>query len=358
MSNSRFILPDDPAWEAALARCEHDLYHLPAYAELEGGWIGAEPIAFCFERAGHKMLLPLLERPTPAGTGTDAVTPYGYSPPVFSAAAPERFIADAFRGFQDAAQARGLISTFIRLHPMLCPSLPAPGEQSAMQWVQTARGSTVTMPMEEEPETWLKSVASGHRLDLRKLTRDGCRFVLDTDAAWQAFPAIYRSTMQRIGARPAYFYSDDYLAAFRERLAGHVHCAAVEDADGEILCASLFTRVDGLLQYHLSGTRAEFIRRAPSKLLLAQMREWARERGIRRFHLGGGYGSGRDALFEFKHRFRGESLTFRTVSIVHDADKFRQECEAWKGRAHAPLAGPEGFFPPYRVPVANAAVSA
>ncbi len=358
MSTSRFIRPDDPAWDAALARCKHDLYHLPAYAELEGSWIGAEPIAFCHDRDSHTLLLPLLERPTPAGTGTDAVTPYGYSPPVFSAAAPAPFIADAFRAFQNAAKARGLISTFIRLHPLLCPGLPAPGGGADMQWVQIARGSTVTMPMDEEPETWLKGVASGHRLDLRKLTRAGCRFLLDTDAAWQAFPAIYRATMERIGARPAYFYSDDYLAAFRERLAGRVHCAAVEDADGEILCASLFTLVDGLLQYHLSGTRPEFVRRAPTKLLLAEMREWARERGIRRFHLGGGYGSGRDTLFEFKHRFGGEPLTFRTVSIVHDADKFGEECEDWKARSGAPLAGPEGFFPPYRAPVATAAAPA
>lgn len=351
MSTSRFIQPADPAWDAVLARCKHDLYHLPAYAELEGCWINAEPIAFLYERDGHAMLLPLLERPTPAGAGTDAVTPYGYSPPVFSAAASEPFITASFRAFQDAAKARALISTFIRLHPMLCPSLPAPVEGGEIQWLEIERGTTVTMPMVGTAEIWLKRMAKGHRLDLRKLNRDGCRFVLDTDSAWEAFPSIYRATMECIGARPAYFYSNEYLAAFREQLVGHVHCAAVEDAEGTILCASLFTLVDGLLQYHLSGTRPEHSRRAPTKLLLAEMREWARERGIQRFHLGGGYGSGRDTLFEFKQRFGGDALTFRTVSIVHDPDKFALECEAWKSRSGAELAGPMGFFPPYRVPI-------
>jgi GNAT superfamily N-acetyltransferase len=351
MSNARFVRPDDVAWDTALANCKHDLYHLSAYAKLEGSWISAEPIAFLYERHGHTMLLPLLERLTPAGMGTDAVTPYGYSPPVFSSGAPMSFIVDAFRAFQDAAKARGLISTFIRLHPMLCSELTAPYHGSDIRWSQIARGCTVTMPMDDEPELWLRGVASGHRLDLRKLKGDGCRFVMDTDAAWSEFPEIYRATMQRIGARPAYFYSDEYLAAFRERLNGYVHCAAVEDADGEILCTSLFTLVDGLLQYHLSGTRQEFVRRAPTKMLLAEVREWARERGIRLFHLGGGYGSGRDTLFAFKQRFGGEALTFRTVSIVHDADKFQAECEAWQARSGAPLADPEGFFPPYRVPI-------
>lgn len=351
MSGTRFIDPADPAWCAALDVCDHDLYHLPSYAELEANWIGAQAIAFLYERDGQSMLLPLLERPTPDGLGTDAVTPYGYSPPVFSRSAPKSFIVDAFRAFQDAAKARGLISTFIRLHPMICPELPALDDGGDMQWFQIERGATVTMPMADEVEVWLKGMAKGHRLDLRKLHRDGCRFVLDTDAAWTEFPAIYRATMERIGARPAYFYSDGYLAAFRDRLDGHVHCAAVESADGEVLCASLFTLVDGVLQYHLSGTRSEHSRRAPTKLLLAEMREWARARGVRRFHLGGGYGSGRDTLFEFKHRFGGDALTFRTVSIVHDANKFKAECEAWKARSGAELAGPEGFFPPYRVPI-------
>ena len=82
------------------------------------------------------------------------------------------------------------------------------------------------------------------------------------------------------------------------------------------------------------------------------MRQWAREQGIRRFHLGGGYGSGRDTLFEFKHRFGGEPLVFRTVSIVHDLQKFEAECRAWAAKSGAPLAGPEGFFPPYRAPIA------
>lgn len=350
MSRSCFIGPADPVWPAVLAGCEHDLYHLPAYAELEGKWIGAEAIAFLYEGKRHNLLLPLLERATPAGAGTDAVSPYGYSPPVFSRGAPESFITEGFRAFHEAAKARGLISTFIRLHPILCSELPELGRKGDMQWVQVARGSTVTMPMADDAELWLKGVAKGHRLDLRKLGREGCRFVLDTYAAWTEFPAIYRATMERIGARPAYFYSDEYLAAFRDRLDGHVHCAAVESSDGEILCASLFTLVDGLLQYHLSGTRPEYFRRAPTKLLLAEMREWARAQGIRRFHLGGGYGSGRDTLFEFKHRFGGDALTFRTLSIVHDANKFKAECEAWKARSGVPLAGREGFFPPYRAP--------
>lgn len=350
MSSSRFIDPADPAWCAALAGGKHDLYHLPAYAELEANWIGAQAIAFTYQSDGYSMLLPLLERTTPAGLGTDSVTPYGYSPPVFSHGVSQSFIVDAFQAFQDASKARGLISTFIRLHPLICPELPALEHCGDMQCCQITRGSTVTMPMADEAEVWLRRIAKGHRLDLRKLNRDRCRFVLDTDSAWEAFPSIYRATMESIGAQSAYFYSDEYLATFRERLVGHVHCAAVEDADGTILCASLFSLVDGLLQYHLSGTRPEHSRRAPSKLLLAEMREWARAHGVSHFHLGGGFGSGQDSLFTFKARFGGEQLPFRTVSVIHDVERYDAECRAWIQRTSQPLAAAGGFFPSYRAP--------
>ncbi len=352
MIENVFIETEDPRWLKCLKTSQHDLYHLPAYAQLEAEWVGARAIAYLYRENDATMLLVLLERPLPSGDGTDVVSPYGYSSPVVSPQGDEAFLNRALSAYDEAARARGILSTFIRLHPIFRSELPALQHGTDMRRFQIARGSTVTMPMADEPELWLKGLASGHRFDLRKLKRNGCRFVIDTDNVWSAFPHIYRTTMERIGAQSAYFYTDEYLAAFRERLDGHVHCAAIQDADGEIMCASIFTLVNGLLQYHLSGTRPQYFHQAPTKLLLAEIREWARNRGIRLFHLGGGYGSGRDKLFEFKHRFGGQELTFRTVSIIHDAKKFEAECEAWKARYRAQLAGPEGFFPPYRMPFA------
>jgi hypothetical protein len=351
MALAGFLLTTSTKWLSALNSCDHDVYHLPAYAELEGEWIKAEPIAFHFEDGNHSMLLPLLERVTPAGSGSDAVTPYGYSPPVFSRNAPDSFKAAALGEFNAAAVSRGLVSTFIRLHPLICPSLSAPPALQNSFWQETARGQTVTMPLENDAADWLRQIASGHRYDLRKLRKRGFRLSLDTDSAWEAFPEIYRETMQRINARSAYFYSDEYIAAFRRDLEGNVRCAAIEDDKGRVLCAALFTVIGNMLQYHLSGTSAIAADLAPTKLLLAEMREWARGQGIKHFHLGGGFGSGNDTLFEFKSRFGGSILPFRTVSIVHDPEKFKAECERWQSESMTSLPGPLGFFPPYRAPI-------
>ena len=353
MSLSRFIRTDDPSWMQALVLCEYDFYHLPAYASLEAAWIKAEAMAFRYDTARFTMLLPLLVRPTPGGMGFDAVTPYGYSSPVFSYGASWEFMIDALFAFQTAASEKGLITTFMRLHPVLLADLRCISKVTSGSWTQTARGNTVTMPLNGDLDEWLGRVAKGHRLDICKLIGNGCTFILDSDEAWNAFPFIYRSTMERIGAEKGYCYSDEYFASFRHQLSGHVHCGALLDSTGEVMCAGLFTSVSGILQYHLSGTKGEYTKRAPMKLVLSNMRKWAQEHKMKHFHLGGGLGNGRNSLFDFKQRFGGEILTFRTVSVVHDEIAYRGECEYRFAQTQVGSVETNGFFPLYRVPHCN-----
>ena len=353
MSLSRFLTTDDPLWIQALELCEHDVYHLPAYASLEAGWLKAEAMAFRFDTQRGVMLLPLLVRPTPSGKGLDAVTPYGYSSPVFTHGAHFEFMVEALLAYQAAAVGKSLVTTFMRLHPILLEGLGSISNLPLGRWMETAQGVTVTMPLVGDHDTWLSTVAGGHRLAIRRMLRNGCMFIVDSDEAWNAFPNIYRSTMERVGAKKTYYYSDEYLARFRHELSDYVHCGAVLDSAGEVMCAGLFTSVSGILQYHLSGTKEKFSKQAPMKLLLSSMRNWAQEHKIKHFHLGGGLGSTRDSLYEFKQQFGGETLTFRTVSVVHHEEAFRFECEHWCAQVQIESVQPNGFFPPYRAPYGN-----
>ena len=352
---SEFLEPTDPRWQQVLSRCVHDFYHLPGYVALEGQWLKAQALAFCHESDGHVMLLPLLERPTPGGTGTDAVTPYGYSCPVFSSGCSQAFRVHALQAFQDAAVQRGLISTFMRLHPLIEYTLPQPLQIKGGEWTQTDRGFTVDLPLATDHEAWILRIAGGHRSAIRRLQRNGATFVMDTPQAIEEFPRIYQQTMEKLSAQSVYFYTADYFERFRQALGDKAHCAAVLSDQGEVMSAGLFTHVSGIVQYHLSGTDPRFNKQAPMKLLLSGVREWSRQQGARSFHLGGGLGGAKDSLYEFKEQFGGQSLTFRTVSIIHDPRLYAQECDARAARA---LAGPSstgGFFPAYRAPLPQGA---
>jgi hypothetical protein len=260
---------------------------------------------------------------------------------------------EALRAYQTAALEIGLITTFMRLHPILLEDLRGIATVSAGSWTQTARGVTVTMPLVGDHDIWIRKVAGGHRLAIRRLLRYGSQFIIDSDQAWNAFPDIYRSTMERVGATKSYYYSDEYLAGFRHKLSDYVHCGAVIDSSGVVMCAGLFTSVSGILQYHLSGTKKEYAKHAPMKLLLSSMRNWAQEHKIKHFHLGGGLGSVKDSLYEFKQQFGGETLTFRTVSVVHDEEAYMRECLNWCAHALVGSVESNGFFPPYRAPYGN-----
>ena len=61
----RIVEVHDPAWQDALARVPHDVYHLPGYARVEADVNGATPVAFVHAGERSTFLLPLLLRPVP-----------------------------------------------------------------------------------------------------------------------------------------------------------------------------------------------------------------------------------------------------------------------------------------------------
>src|SRR5204863_2673190 len=123
-------------------------------------------------------------------------------------------------------------------------------------------------------------------------------------------------TMHRVAARENYSFSLAYFHNLREALGPLLQIASVVSPQGEVAAAALFTECCGIVQYHLSGADERFLRLAPTKLLLDDVRYWAKERGNRLFHLGGGLGAASDSLFDFKAGFSRHRGTFCTSRIV------------------------------------------
>ena len=61
---------------------------------------------------------------------------------------------------------------------------------------------------------------------------------------------------------------------------------------------------------------SHFLKLAPTKLLLHSVRGWAKDRGNRLFHLGGGVGGRYDSLFLFKSGFTRHRKLFHTSRFV------------------------------------------
>lgn len=342
-----FVAGGTAAWHELLHEVPHDIYHLPSYVELaaahEPADAAAEARAIILREGSRAMLLPMLIRRIP-GTASDrdAISPYGYPGPLFQGGDDRDFVARASAAMVERLHAEGIVSMFVRTHPLLNRDLS--GMESVGDIVE--HGETVSIDLGQSDEEIWVGTRRRFRSYIHAAERAGRRAYLDE--RWEngaAFVRMYAATMHRVGARAEYLFGADYVRGLRAALGDRLHLCVV-DVDGVIAAAGLFTEEDGIVQYHLSGTDAAYERERPTMLMLHFVRGLMKARGNRVMHLGGGLGGARDSLFDFKAGFSKDRQPFRTWRVVVDPVRYAE-----LARARQPTADPAregGFFPLYR----------
>lgn len=317
----------------------HDFYHLPAYAALCAGQLGGEARALYVTDDARSLLLPLVIRGI-SGGGSDATSPYGYPGPIGNAADDPTFLRMALVAGLDMLRDAGIVSVFVRLHPLF--NLNPPTHPGTLVW----HGDTVSIDLTLPTEQLWAQTRLNHRRDITRALQMG--FVARMDEDWNyldSFKHLYQMTMARRSAASFYFFEDSYFNVLREVLGEKLHLCVVEK-DGDIAAAGLFAETNGIVQYHLSGTADAFRTVQPTKLMMHFVRGWAKDRGNQVLHLGGGVGGADDTLLQFKVGFSPLRQKFATLRLVTDETEYRRLVEA-----HNPLLDPDvrtGFFPSYR----------
>jgi hypothetical protein len=348
---------DDPRWRDALRRLRHDFYHLPEYVRLDGEWNRAQPMAFLARSGDEELFIPYLLRRCeslgPESMGGeevyDVVSPYGYPGLLLSDAARRspRFAREAMHRLSDTLREMGACSAFFRMHPLLGHGL---GELFPEGFF-TAAGETVAMDLTlDEGELW-KGIREGHQWTIKKCRKLG--FVprmVSLRAYVECVMEIYRETMDRVQAKESYYFGRDYFTRLGE-MPGQVHCCVVESA-GQPAAACIFFECGGIVQAHLGGTKSEFLNKSPFHLLLYYAAGWARSRGNRYLHMGGGVGGSNDRLLQFKRGFSRLRFPFWTLRLVTDEGKYRELTmrRAQAGDVSVEEVSCGDFFPAYRAP--------
>jgi hypothetical protein len=351
--NVRFIEPQDPSWSGLLEHVDHDLYHLPEYVSIAAEHEGGEPIAVVIADGESTLLLPLVVRPIPSAgiprlSGYfDAVAPYGYPHPLVVApkgAAGDAFLRRALAELPAALARRRIVAAFVRLHPLL----PFPVEEAAVIGPVVDHGETVAIDLTGNPQSLLRQMRQNHVRWINKGLRAGHQVsVTDSTADLSEFVDIYTESMAYVDASPYYFFSSDYFEALMRRLPGKVHLAFLE-IERHKVCAVMIGEVDGIVEYHLGGTRSSFRHQSPMVLLTYEVARWSQSRGNKVLHLGGGVGGSADSLFHFKAGFSSGRHPFRTWRIVADPEIYGEFAHLWEKQAGTPADPPTEFFPAYR----------
>jgi GNAT superfamily N-acetyltransferase len=328
-----------PEWEMVLRTAQHDFYHLPEYVALCADQERARPCGLYVSDGVRSMLLPLMIRSIPGG-GFDAVSPYGYPGPIGVGTDDQVFLQVALVAGLQVLREADLVSAFVRFHPLL--------NQAPPEGIGTVviHGDTVSIDLTLTAEEQWARTRLNHRRDITRAIRLGYAGRMDDE--WthlEAFKRLYRQTMERRDATAFYFFEDSYFESLRDALGGRLHLCVVE-RESEVAAAGLFVETNGIVQYHLSGTDEASRHIQPTKLMMHFVTSWAKDRGDRVLHLGGGVGGGADSLLQFKSGFSPPSHPFATLRAVID----EREYDRLVGVRNPDLDSSDrsGFFPLYR----------
>ncbi|MBX3318836.1 MAG: hypothetical protein KF890_03075 [Nitrospira sp.] len=342
---AQFINHHDVRWKEFLKRTKHDFYALPEYVELTAIEEDAMPIAFYAEHRSSACLIPLLVRPIPAELNAppewyDCISPYGYPGILLSSSHGELLLfLDVFRHL---ARERGIVTAFIRLHPLL--PLPHGPLEKFGRVIQ--HGPTVYVNLSDSKANIWQQVSTNHQRDINRLMRLGFHCTRDDWSRFPEFVAMYHANMKRVSAREQYFFSPEYFEGLRTKLGNRVHLVSSLTSANELAAAGLMIITDGIAQHHLLATAEQYLRRSPSKLVVDGMWRWAQEQSCDAFHVGGGVGAREDSLFHFKAGFSPLRSQFCSYRVVIDDEKYRVLNRA--ARQWASDRESEDFFPGYR----------
>ena len=127
----------------------------------------------------------------------------------------------------------------------------------------------------------------------------------------------------------------------------------VAEKDNTVISAALFFMTDKIIQYHLSGTRTEFLKYSGLKLIINAVRIWGIDRGFHWLHLGGGCSSREDTLFHFKEGFSDKKFPFKVIKMIIDQNEYNKLNFQRNRRVEKELRyhNNDDYFPYYRAPI-------
>lgn len=339
---ARLVSAGSPAWRSALGAVDHDVYHLPEYTSLDARGVDGTPVAYIYSDHEHVLLIPLVVRAIPGTSQRDATSSYGYPGPISTcpAGADHPFWREAVAAFGPTLAAEGIVSCFVRLHPLLPARLDALQAHGAV----VEHGSTVGVDLTLPAEALWRGIRANHRRQITSAMRNGLRVDFDAWSDLSEFIDAYHENMRYVDADPSYFFGLEYFHALRSELGGAAHLVTATH-HGDMIAGALVFECGGIVQYHLGATRTRHRDKQPLKAVIHQVIEWAGRRDNRVLHLGGGLGGRADSLFHFKAGFSALSYPFHTWRVIADPESY--ETLTAQGPA---LAGDRDplFFPAYR----------
>ncbi len=297
-------LEQSEQWDAVVRSFkEYDVYWLSGYVKAFQIHGDGEPLLFHYSDMTTRGINVVMKRDVACdsrfkgkigeGQFFDFATPYGYGGWIIEG----QDITGLFRVYENWLQKNGIVSEFVRFHPMVENHVPCSSFYEVVRL-----GEVVHLDL-KSPEIIWNNIISKNRNVIRKAIKNNVRIYNGRfPEIFEVFRTIYNRTMDKDDANEYYYFGKQFYESVLEDLPQNAQVFWAEK-DGQIIAASIMLAANRRINYHLSGSVPEFSSLAPTNLLLYKAALWGCENGFRTMYLGGGVGSGEDSLFKFKRAF-------------------------------------------------------
>ncbi len=281
-----------------------DIYYLAEYAESFRLHGDGEPLLIYFQDRNSRFCYVVMKRDIADSLLFNKIlekeqyfdfeTPYGYGGPLSDFVIPCVSQKLFLKELSDYCLKNCVVSQFVRFHPLL-------DNQELLSDVIETRYLRDTIYMDlTSSDVIFSNMDSKNRNMVRKARKNGVTIKVVGIEDYQDFIKMYNDTMKRDNADDYYIFDENYFESLK-KLKDNA-CIFYAVFEEKPIGGSIFCFNANYMHYHLSGTYGEYRKLASGNLLLYEAACWGSERGIKRFHLGGGMNQD-DSLFSFKKQF-------------------------------------------------------
>ena len=308
-------------WDNVLSKVDtYDFYHTYDY-HIISKQEDEECVLLQFEKENYLIAIPLIIRPIKGTDYFDITSVYGYSGPVSKNISYSFNNTQFITEFKEYLFNKKIVSVFSRLNPFINHQKDILKNLGDCEDLSSVVFIDLTNDIEVQRQGYQRRIKSHINKSRRLCTIKKAQ----TQEEIEAFIDIYYENMNRVDAEDSYYFDKDYFFNFLKCNDFETDLLlAIDNETNQYISGVMFVKTNQIVQYHLSGTKTDFLNIMPVKMLIDEMRILATNKGYKYLNLGGGLGSKEDSLLRFKKSFSKELETFSLWKYIVDVDAYNK----------------------------------
>lgn len=323
---------------------DYDINFLSGYAKAFQLAGNGEPQLFYYDDGNTRAMNVVMKRDIaddinfknllPANTWFDLSTPYGYGG--FWMDGDNYKAVNA--AYDEYCREHGYVCEFVRFHLF-------GGYERYYNGIVESHTHNVVRSLEIPLDEIQKSFEHKVRKNLKKANSYGLQIEIDTNGEkLKDFLNIYYSTMKRSNAADSFFFLKSFFETLNRMEGQYAYFHVL--SEGQVISTELVIYGTENCYSFLGGTNEDYFHMRPNDFLKYEIIKWGQEKGLKRFILGGGYGSD-DGIFRYKKGLAPDGIyDFYIGKKIFDNEKY--EILLNKKKSEISFDGNVTFFPAYR----------